>query len=127
MSGRKDVLLPYTDPLMNGASTTSSINGTPINIQYLDDIGVQFSWTGSNPAGTITLQVSNDYNKHTQVGTWSTVQTTPGTNYSVSLGGTPGNTFADFDLTGAVWLRPVFTTTGGSVGTITCVTSAKMV
>ncbi len=127
MSGRKDVLLPYTDPLMTAASMAASILGTPINIQFMDDIGIAFTWTGSNPTGSVGLQVSLDYNPNTGLGNWFTVQTSPGTNYSVSPGGTPGGTFADFALTGARWLRTVYTTAGGSVGALTAVIGAKMV
>jgi hypothetical protein len=124
---RKDVLLPYTDPLMSNASMASNITGTPINIQFMDDIGIAFTWTGSNPQGSVSLQVSLDYNPNTQTGNWFTVQTSPGTNYSVSCGGAPGGTFADFALTGARWLRTTYTTTGGSSGNLTAVIGAKMV
>ncbi len=74
MSGRKNVIIPTTTLIDMSASNVSS----PINIQYLDNIGLEFSWpsTGS-PNGTIAIQCSNSWDPVKQTGTFYTVTPSP--------------------------------------------------
>lgn len=58
MSGRKNFLLNYH--LITDTSMGSSITSSAFNIQGLDNIGVQFNFTGT-PTGTFYVQVSADY------------------------------------------------------------------
>lgn len=120
MSGRKLVVLPYVDPLINGQSMAASITGTPINIQYTDVPCMHFVWTGSNPVGLIKFQVSINYNQNFNTGTWSTYQSTPGTDFSIAPGGAAGDYFINFTQPlASPWIRAVYTTAGGSVGNLT--------
>ena len=127
MSARKNILPTYTDPLVTSQSMAASFNGTPININFMDNIGYQLAWTGANPTGTITFQVSIDYNSNfpTQA-TWTTVQLTPGNNLSISPGGAASNAYVDLNQLSAPWIRVVYTTAGGSVGNLTAKIAAKM-
>jgi hypothetical protein len=119
------LLLPYKDPLITAQDMSASFNGTAIDVQYKDNIGCQLVWTGSNPTGTITFQVSLDYSANTQVGTWTTIQLTAGTNVQLTPGGTAGNGYADFNQLSAPWFRVVYTTASGSVGNLTATIGAK--
>jgi hypothetical protein len=113
---RKDVLLPYVDPNITSASMASNIIGTSIPIQYLDNVGVQLVWSGSNPIGSIVIQVSLDNS------TWISIPAT-----SVSPGGTPGNAYIDLNQLSAPHVRVAYTTAGGSVGNLTATIGAKMI
>ena len=128
MSGRKNVLYTYEDPLLTAASMAASITGTPININFMDNVGIQLKWTGANPIGAITFQVSLDYDINTPtLGTWTTIQLTPGNNLTVSPAGTPDNAYVDLNQLSASWIRVVYTTAGGSVGALTANIAAKMI
>lgn len=127
MSSRKNVLLPFTDPKISAQSMAASITGTPTNIQYLDNVGVQLSWTGNDPLGIIKVQVSLDYNPNTTNGTWTAIQTTPGTDLSVSPSGSAGNAYIDLNQLSAPWIRVVYTTAASSVGLLTAVIGSKQV
>lgn len=110
----------FADPLLTSVSMAASATGTPVVIQDMDNIGVQAVWTGSNPIGTLSVQVSADYNHNLQdAGTWVTLPV------SMSPGGTPGNGY--FDLTGlsAPNLRAVYTTSAGSSGALSVVIVGK--
>src|SRR6185437_1659876 len=124
---RKLVVLPYTDPSINAASMASNINGTPINIQYADNACVQVVWTGSSPLGQIKFQVSTTWNNALQTGTWTTIQTQPGTDFSIVPGGSAGDYFVDLNELGAPWFRIIYLTAGGSVGNLTATFGAKSI
>lgn len=113
MSSRKNVLLPYT--ALNGVDMASSHTSAAINIQYLDNVGIELVWSGASPTGTIAIQVSLDN---------TTYITIP--SVSVSPGGSAGNAYIDLNQLSAAWVRIAYTTTGGSVGTLTATVGAKM-
>jgi len=124
---RKLVVPPFKDPKFSAADMSASITGTPSNIQFTDNIGVQLFWTGGNPIGTITFQVSIDYNANSGSGTWSTIQSSPGTDLTVTPSGSAGNTYVDFNQLSAPWIRVIYTTAGGSSGNLTATIGAKEV
>ena len=127
MSSRKNVLLPYTDPLVNGQSMAASFNGTPINLQYWDNCGIQLIWTGSDPLGTITVGVSLNYNPVTQSGTWTTLQITQGTNLTVTPNGVAGNAYLDLNQLSTPWILVQYTTAANSSGNLTAIIGGKQV
>lgn len=129
MSGRKNVLQLYTDPNFTSADMSGSINGTPVCIQYLDNVGIQVAWAGATPGGTFTVQVSLDYDPQlpSATATWSTLQSPPGTNVSISPGGSAGNGYFDLNELSAGFVRLVYTTADESVGTATAKFTAKMI
>lgn len=121
MSGRKNTLKSFIDPLINNSSMASSITGTATNVEHLDNLVYQFVWTGANPIGTINIQLSLDNVN------WTTLQLSPGNNFNILPGGSPGNYMLDLDFVSSTWIRPVYTTAGGSSGNLTSTLSAKMV
>lgn len=118
MSGRKNTLLPFIDPLITAKSVASSFTGTAINVQYLDNVAVQLVWTGANPIGTAHVQVSLD---NVVPVTWNTI-----TPVDIALTGSAGSAFIDLNQMGARWIRVTYTTAGGSIGLLTATIGAKM-
>lgn len=117
----KNVMKFYLDPLITGQSMAASFNGTPTNIEFYDNVGIQLSWTGSNPIGTIGVQVSLDYDpRFPAQGTW-TVLTQPGTSTPVTIvpAGSAGNGYFDLNQLSAMWVQVTYTTASGSVGNLT--------
>lgn len=56
MNGNKNSALLT---LANAQSGASTITGTGVNIQWLDNLGFEFVWTGTL-TGTLEIDVSND-------------------------------------------------------------------
>jgi len=123
---RKLVVPPFKDPLITAASMASSISGTPVNIQFTDNVGIQLSWTGADPLGTIGVQVSLDYNANTEAGTWTPLEIN-GAALTVAPGGTAGNAYLDLNQLSAPWIQVTYTTASSSVGNLTAVIGAKEV
>ncbi len=122
----KNTLRLYKDPLITGFDMSGSVNGSPTNIEFFDNVGYQLKWTGGNPVGAITFQVSIDYDaRFPTLATWTTIEVSPGTPLTISPGGSPGNGYADINQMSAMWIRPVYTTAGGSVGSLSCTFCAK--
>ncbi len=130
---RKNVLLPVktiTDGDMSQATLTSLVT----EIQYLDDVGIQLSWSGS-PVGTFAIQVSADYkrydltNKETAAGLWTPLvltywdgaQFVTATSIPTSLG---SPIFLDMALLSAPFMRVVYTK-GSASGTLQCTITGK--
>jgi hypothetical protein len=104
----------------------ASFNGTPSNIEFFDNIGIQLLWNGASPGGTIGVQVSVDFDPRFPTNaTWTPLQTTPGTALTVSPGGTAGNAYLDLNQLSAPWVQVTYTTAGGSVGLLTSKITAK--
>lgn len=56
--------------LINAQTISADFTSAVQTIQYQDNIGIQFIWTGT-PTGTFSVLVSADYNAGTGVGTFS--------------------------------------------------------
>jgi hypothetical protein len=113
----KNTLKFYSDPLITGQDMSASFNGTPQNIEFYDNVGVQLSWTGASPGGTINIQVSLDYDpRFPTAGTWTLLQYPSGTAIVISPNGVAGTGYFDLNQLSAMWVQVVYTTAGGSVG-----------
>lgn len=124
MSSRKSNLKKFS-AITSGDMSLASITSTVTNIEFLDNIAVQLTWSGS-PVGTFQIQVSLDYNQDNNgnvlaAGNW--VPLTLGTSLSTSVG---SPIFVDMNQLSAPWIRIVYTRTSGS-GTLNALISAKMV
>ena len=97
--------------VMTGTTVLTSI---PIDAGFLDNISVQFVWSGTTVSGTLACQVSND-----DV-TWSTFTVTLPT-ISASNG---GNGIAVFQAFPYKWLRFTATNSAGS-GVMNCFVVGK--
>ncbi len=133
MAGTKNTILSF--PSIASASMATSITGAVTSIQYLDDVGVQFSWSGS-PVGTFSVEISADYARDingnvTNQGNWVPIVFSywngsilvTGTSVPTSVG---SPVYFDLALLSAPWIRPVYTSASGT-GTLTAVITAKEV
>ena len=116
-------------------SMASSITSAVTDIQFLDDIGYQFTWTGS-PSGSFSIQVSADYSQDQSgnimnAGHWVPLTMTywngsafvTGTSIPTSVG---SPVYIDLALLSAPYIRAVYNSVSGS-GSLTATITAKMV
>ena len=114
---------------------SGSLTSAVTDIQFLDDVGYQFDFTGS-PTGTFSVEVSanysQDYNGNVQnAGTWIPLTLTywngsafvTGTTIPTSVG-TP--IYLDLALLSAPYIKAIYTAGSGS-GTLTATITAKMI
>lgn len=126
MSGRKNNLPPFR--VLSSVSMSGTVTSSVTNLSQLDNIGVQFNFTGS-PVGTFNVQVSNDYNESNQggavvvlnPGSWINMSLTP----SPAATGTADNIYIDIVPTSAQWIRTVYTGSSGT-GVLSYYISGKM-
>lgn len=116
-----------TDGDMSG-SITSDVT----IIQKMSMLSFAYSWTGSSPSGSISIQMSNDYALDAKgdvanSGTWNTITflSSGSAVTSVAVSGNTGNGFIDIFQTGAYAVRTVYTRVSGS-GTLQAVVSGKV-
>ena len=99
----------------------------PIHVQYSDNIGIQFVWTGT-PTGTFGVNVSNTANLGANGlitgGTWTPLVLTAPNNPAAV--GAAGNGFIDLNQIGAAFVQVTYTAASGS-GNCTAVLTAKPV
>lgn len=105
---------------------STSVTSSATNISYLDNVGVQFNFTGA-PVGTFQVQVSADYNQDTQgnvlnPGTWVPLTLSP----SPAASAVAGSIYIDLNQLSAPWVRTAYTTTSGS-GVLSGYITAKMI
>lgn len=135
MSGRKNNLLKF-QTITNGDMSTASITSTVSSIQWLDNIGIQFSWTGA-PVGNVSIEVSADYARDTEGNVTNAGQWTPlvltylsGPNTFTSATSIPTSVgspiYLDLNQLSAPWIRQVYTKTSGT-GTLNTFITCKMV
>lgn len=132
MSDRKNNILKF--PIINaGNMASASLTSSVTSIQYLDDIGLQFTWTAS-PVGTFAIQVSADYSQDTNgnvtaagnwtpltLSYWNGTTLVTGTTLPTSVG---SPIYVDLTLLSAPWIRVVYTKTSGT-GSLTALITAK--
>jgi len=103
----------------------SSITSSVTNIQRLDNIGIQFNWSGA-PVGDFAVQISADYAQDTEgnvtnAGNWTPITLSPS---PATSSGSP--IYIDMFQLSAPWLRVVYTRTSGS-GTLQATIVGKMI
>lgn len=109
---RKNVITPIL--IVNAVSMGASITQTtPTNIQFLDNIGVHFIFTGT-PSGTFSIEVSNDDSNWAAI----TLPSTP------TASGSGDNIYVDLNQLSAAWLRVKYTRSSGT-GTLNVYLTAK--
>jgi len=133
MSGRKNNLKSFNN-IVDG-DMSGDLTSDVTDIQWLDDVGLQFVWTGS-PVGTFSVQVSADYaqdlNGNVQnPGHWiSLILTYWNGSAFVTSDSIPTSVgspiYLDLALLSAPYIRAIYTAESGS-GTLTSTITAKMV
>lgn len=125
MSSRKNALFPFsiiTDGDMSLASITSLVTG----IQYLDNIAIELSFTGT-PTGTFQVQGSLSYERDAQGNVTNAGQWTPlNLPQSPVASGASGVILIDLNQLSFPYIRVVYTRTSGS-GTLNALIGGKVV
>lgn len=109
--------------ITNGAMS-ANITSPVTCTQWLDNIGIQFNWTGSSVSGNFQVQVSADYARDpngsvTNAGNWAPLTLTylVGSSFvsSQNVPTTVGSPiYLDLNQLSTPWIRVVFTTSNGS-------------
>lgn len=103
----------------NAVMGPGTINSLPTDIQFLDDIGVHLSWTGTN-TGNFQVQVCMDYDPNTHnLGTWTGIiftffQSGAWVTSKNITANQPSPFYFDIPLLSAPWLRIIYAGTAGS-------------
>lgn len=105
--------------ITNGDMSQASLASVTVPIQFEDNVGMQFVWTGS-PVGTFAVQVCLD-----QVN-WSTIPTSSFSGTYPVPGTTSSPGYLDIPLLSAAFVRVVYTKGSGS-GTLNVLFVAKSV
>lgn len=117
------------DVILNG-SMAGSITGSPTIISNQTLIGYGFSWAGTAPVGSVTVQVSNDYSINVDgsvrnAGTWTTLTNSDGDPIEGAVSGATGNGFFNVAAIAGYAMRPIYTRTSGT-GTLQCKVTTKV-
>lgn len=119
-------------PLVSGAMTGNIISN-PTILQSVTIGTYTYSWSGSSPVGTVSVQISNDYQVSsdgrtvTNAGTWDTVFfTLDGSSVvnSAPVTGSSGSGVIEWS-TGAYAIRTIYTFTSGT-GTLQAIVNGKV-
>lgn len=134
MTGRKNNIKQFQS-IVSGDMSQTSITSAITDIQFLDDVGIEFSWTGS-PVGVFSIEVSASYSQDfngnvLNAGHWTPVVFTyydgvgfnTGSSVPTSLG---SPIYIDLALLSAPYIRVVYTKTSGT-GTLQTYLTAKAV
>lgn len=112
------------EQVITNGSMAGNLTSKVTIIQKLSMLSYSYSWAGSSPVGTISVQVSNDYSQNADgtvanAGTWTSitlnVSGTPSTTMSIS--GNTGSNFIDIDSIAAYAIRTIYTA-GSGTGTL---------
>lgn len=120
MSSSKQYNLPPSIVIPLTAVTSGNQSSKITDIFNKDNLSYHFTYTGTL-AGTLTVQVSNNWNPDFQTGSFIPLPVTP--TQTVTSGG--GDNFIDFS-TNAKWCQLVFVYGSGS-GNISCILVGKAV
>lgn len=124
MSGRKNALLKFQS-VTNG-DMSGNITSAVTNIEYVDNIGLQFNFTGS-PTGTFAVEVSIDYARDAQGNVTNAGNWVPITFSSPPIAsGAAGQVYIDMNQLSAPWIRSRYAATSGT-GSLNAFITAKMV
>lgn len=63
MAGKKSLQL-FEMFALPGGDISASVISQVTNVQFEDNIGIQVSWTGTSPVGTLAIECSNDYGRN---------------------------------------------------------------
>lgn len=107
---------------INAASAATNITSQVLQREYSDNVGFQFSWTGT-PTGTLVIQGSINYNPNDGTGDWETMTLSP---VLVAPAGAAGHTWGQITNTTMAYLRAVYTAASGA-GTLSGWTAAKAI
>lgn len=104
----------------------ASVTSAAVNIQYLDNVGIQLVWTGT-PSGTFAVQFSLDFEKDSlgnilNAGTWTAIDLDD----VPTASGSAGNWYLDMNQISSPWIRIVYTRASGT-GSLSAYVTGKEV
>lgn len=102
--------------LINGVSTAATITSDAVDIEFLDNVGLNIDWTGTTN-GTITVECSN-------LSTPSSFKALTFDPVLAQPAGVAGGYLVDINNASWSFIRVVFTRTSGT-GTLTVSLAAK--
>lgn len=105
---------------------TSVLTSPVINLRFLDNLGIQFHFTGT-PTGTFQIQVSADHAQDPQgvvtvAGNWIPIVLSP----APVAAGAADDIYIDLNQLSAPWIRAVYTNASGT-GVLSGFATAKSV
>lgn len=111
--------------ILDGNMATSLTSKVTI-IQKLSLISYSISWIGTSPVGTMSVEVSNDFQENSDgsiknAGTWTALPL----DVSAPVSGNADHGFIDIDLQAAYAMRLVYTRTSGT-GLMRAVIASKV-
>ena len=118
--------------VISAGDMTQTLTSAPTVMQSLSGVSYSYSWTGSSPVGTLSVQVSNDYALEpngtvANAGTWNTLTLNlngaPVT--SIPVSGSPGTAAIDILKTMFYAIRTIYTP-GSGTGSLTATVSGKV-
>jgi len=92
------------------------------NVENSDNIGIQLIWNGAAPSGEVFIEVSNDYEKNINPGTWTELDF----GVPILITGNSGNHIININLVPFSDLRLRYESTSGT-GTMNAVLTMKTV
>lgn len=120
----RPLFTPY--PVIVNGDMSGNLTSKITQIPNLSLLSYSVVWSGTSPAGTVSVQVSNDYTTDAagtikNPGTWNTLPLDSATPVS----GSTGNGFIDIDLNAAFAVRLVYTRISGT-GILNVVVNGKV-
>lgn len=121
-------------PVIVDGDMSGNLTSTPTLLPLLTVGCYTYSWAGTSPIGTLSVEISNDYNPnpspnggHSNAGTWTAIYFTLNGSTVVNSAPLSGNTGTGVIewSTGAAAIRTKFTFTSG-VGTLQSVINCKV-
>ena len=117
---------------IDNGDMSANISGAVTVIKATSMVGYSFSWSGTSPVGTISIQVSNDYEVANNgsvlnSGTWNILPLEYGGTVvtAIPLSGNTGTGFIDIGALSGYAIQPIYTFTSGT-GTLQAVATGKV-
>lgn len=109
---RKNVLPKFKN--ITAGDMSANITSTVTNIGYVDNVGIELSWTGT-PTGTFTVEVSVSYEQDSQgnvinAGSWNALTLNP----TPTASGSAGSFYISLNQIEAPWIRVRYVRTSGT-------------
>lgn len=113
-------------PVIVNGDMSGNLTSLVTVISNISMMSYTYSWSGTAPAGTISVETSNDYSQNSDgtvknPGTWTALPLSS----STSVTGATGAGVIDIDQLGTYAIRTVYTATSG-VGTLQAIFKGKV-